>query len=144
MSPFLDLPENGSLENEFSVVNRLAQAGFRIESAAFTITWRQIAEAIAETLIENGIDPQRLDDDLLTGMALDSHNALDDDAILAWRDIVRSKVISNPEIEPFLQLPDIEDDEGPLIEYYEYATRLGDETYYWVDGGTSADFFDDF
>ena len=125
MSPLIDLQENGSFDNESSVVNRLAQAGFNIESAAFTITWWQIAEEIAETLMENGIEPHRLDNDLLTGLARDAQKALDDDLILAWRNVVCSKVISNPEIEPFLPLPDIEDDEGLLTEEYENANSSG-------------------
>jgi hypothetical protein len=44
----------------------------------------------------------------------------------------------------FLEPPDMEDDEGPLTELYENATRLGDDEAYWPDGGASADFFDDF
>ena len=144
MSSFLEPLENGSRDKESSGVNRLAQAGFTTDSPAFTITWGEIAEEIAETLVEIGLDPDQLDVDLLNGMAREAQKALNDDEILSWREIVRAKIIFIPEIEPFLHLPDIEDDEGPLTEAYENATRLGDEDYYWVDGGASADFFDDF
>lgn len=144
MSPFLDLPEKGGHNNGSEFLGRLAHTGICTETVAVTITWGEIVEEIAETLVVIGLDPDQLDVDLLNGIAREAQKALNDDDILSWREIVRSKIISMPEIEPFLHLPDIEDDEGPLTEAYENATRLGDEDYYWVDGGASADFFDDF
>jgi hypothetical protein len=144
MSPILDLPEKGGQINASEFPGRLGHTGICSETAALTITWGEIAEEIAETLVVIGLDPDQLDVDLLNGMAREAQKALNDDEILSWREIVRSKIISMPEIEPFLHLPDIEDDEGPLTEAYENATQLGDEDYYWVDGGASADFFADF
>ena len=64
---------------------------------------------------------------------------LDNEEILHWREIARIRITILDGVFPENQEPD----EGVLVEQFENATRLGDEEGYWVDGGASADFFDD-
>ncbi len=132
------------LETGFEVSKILAQAGYGMEAPAFVITWGQVAEVLAHTLADYGLTPDRLDESLLIDLVQDAQKALQNDDVLSWRDILRANATSNPGIMAFLEPPDMEDDEGPLTELYENATRLGDDEAYWPDGGASADFFDDF
>lgn len=132
------------LETGFEVFKILAQAGFGMEAPAFVITWGQVAEVLAHTLADYGLTPDRLDESLLIDLVQDAQKALQNDDVLSWRDILRANATSNPGIMAFFEPPDMEDDEGPLTELYENATRLGDDETYWPDGGASADFFDDF
>lgn len=132
------------LETGFEVSKILAQAGFGMEAPAFVITWGQVAEVLAHTLADYGLTPDRLDKSLLIDLVQDAQKALENDDVLSWRDILRANATSNPGIMAFLEPPDMEDDEGPLTELYENATRLGDDEAYWPDSGASADFFDDF
>lgn len=132
------------LETGFEVSKILAQAGYRMEAPAFVITWGQVAEVLAHTLADYGLTPDRLDESLLIDLVQDAQKALQNDDVLSWRDILRANATSNPGITAFLEPPDMEDDEGPLTELYENATRLGDDEAYWPDSGASADFFDDF
>ena len=131
------------LETGFEVSKILAQAGYGMEAPAFVITWGQVAEVLAHTLADYGLTPDRLDESLLIDLVQDAQKALQNDDVLSWRDILRANATSNPGIMAFLEPPDMEDDEGPLTELYENATRLGDDEAYWPDGGASADFFDD-
>jgi hypothetical protein len=132
------------LETGFEVSKILAQAGYGMEAPAFVITWGQVAEVLAHTLADYGLTPDRLDESLIIDLVKDAQKALENDDVLSWRDILRANATSNPGIMAFLEPPDMEDDEGPLTELYENATRLGDDEAYWPDGGASADFFDDF
>lgn len=131
------------LETGFEVSKILAQAGYGMEAPAFVITWGQVAEVLAHTLADYGLPPDRLDESLIIDLVQDAQKALENDDVLSWRDILRANATSNPGIMAFLEPPDMEDDEGPLTELYENATRLGDDEAYWPDGGASADFFDD-
>lgn len=132
------------LETGFEVSKILAQAGYGMEAPAFVITWGQVAEVLAHTLADYGLTPDRLDESLLIDLVQDAQKELENDDVFSWRDIFRANATSNPGIMAFLEPPDMEDDEGPLTELYENATRLGDDEAYWPDGGASADFFDDF
>ena len=132
------------LETGFEVSKILAQAGYGMEAPALVITWGQVAEVLAHTLADYGLPPDRLDESLIIDLVQDAQKALENDDVLSWRDILRANATSNPGIMAFLEPPDMEDDEGPLTELYENATRLGDDEAYWPDGGASADFFDDF
>lgn len=132
------------LETGFEVSKILAQAGYGMEAPAFVITWGQVAEVLAHTLADYGLPPDRLDESLIIDLVQDAQKALENDDVLSWRNILRANATSNSGIMAFLEPPDMEDDEGPLTELYENATRLGDDEAYWPDGGASADFFDDF
>jgi hypothetical protein len=132
------------LETGFEVSKILAHAGYQMEAPAFVITWGQVAEVLAHTLADHGLTSDRLDESMLLDLVQGAQKALENDDVLSWRDILRLYTTSDPEIMAFLELPDMEDDEGPLTELYENATRLGDDEAYWPDGGASADFFDDF
>ena len=58
---------------------------------------------------------------------------------MSWREIFHVRLTNLDNVFPESQEPD----EGLFTEQFENATRLGDEEGYWVDGGASADFFDD-
>jgi hypothetical protein len=132
------------LEAGFEVSKILAHAGYRMEAPAFVITWGQLAQALARTLADHGLPPDRLDETMLLDLVQGARKALENDDALSWREIVRLSAASSPELQSMVQGPEMEDDEGPLTEAYENATRLGDDEGYWVDGGASADLFDEF
>lgn len=132
------------LEAGFEVSNILAHAGYKMDAPAFVITWGQVAEVLAQTLADHGLPPDRLEENHLIDLVQDAQKALQNDDIFSWRDILRTFTTSDPDIMGLLEPPDMEDDEGPLTEQFENATRLGDDEGYWIDGGESADFFDDF
>ncbi len=132
------------LETGFEVSKILAHAGYRMEAPAFVITWGQVAEVLAHTLADHGLTSDRLEESMLLDLVQGAQKALENDDVLSWRDILRANATSNSGIMAFLESPDMEDDEGPLTELYENATRLGDEEAYWPDGGASAYFFDDY
>jgi hypothetical protein len=131
------------LEMGFEVSKILAQAGYRMEAPAFAITWGQAAEILAHTLADHGLTPDRLDESMLLDLVQGSQKALENDEVYSWGNVLRLYITSDPGVLALLELPDMEEDEGPLTEQFENATRLGDEEGYWVDSGASADFFDD-
>ena len=139
------------LETGFEVSKIMAHAGYRMDAPAFVITWGQVAETLAYALADHGLTPDRLDEEQLLDLAQAARKVLVDDKMLSWRDNLRMGFTTAPGIADLLEpdlavgpMPDIEDDEGPLTELYENATRLGDDESYWVDGGASVDLFDDF
>ena len=132
------------LEAGFEVSKILAHAGYRMEAPAFVITWGQVAEVLAQTLADYGLPPDRLGETQLIDMVQGAQKALQNDDVFSWRDILRIYTTSDPDIMGLLEPPEMGDDEGPLTEQFENATRLGDDEGYWIDGGESADFFDDF
>jgi len=132
------------LEAGFEVSKILAHAGYKMDAPAFVITWGQVAEVLAQTLADHGLPPDRLEENQLIDLVQGAQKALQNDDVFSWRDILRTFTTSDPDIMGLLEPPDMEDDEGPLTEQFENATRLGDDEGYWIDGGESADFFDDF
>jgi hypothetical protein len=126
----------------FEVSKVLAQAGFQMDVPAFTITWGGIAEEIAHTLADHGYTLDQLSEDLLVDLAKGVQEVFQNDDILFWRDAVRAFVLSQPIFSGNANPSDEADDEGPLTEQFENATRLGDDEAYWVDGGQSADLFE--
>ena len=123
----------------FEVAKRLAHTGYYMEMPAHIITWGQIAKELSHVLVDHGIEPDEVTDDTLTDLIEEVKKTLNNEDILHWREIIRIRLISLEGVFPESQEPD----EGVLTEQYENATRLGDEEGYWVDGGASADFFDD-
>jgi hypothetical protein len=132
------------METGFEVSKNLAQAGFSLDQPAFSITWGQIAEEIAHTLTDYGLPPDRLDEELLIDLAQGIQKVLQNDDVLSWRNSVRTLVSEHPILMVFNSPMDDQDDEGPLTEQYENASRLGDDEGLWPDGGASADLFDEF
>jgi len=137
------LQKQKDLDLGFEVSKILAQAGYRMEAPAFRITWGQVAESLAHVLAEYGLTPDRIEEALLLDLAQGGQKSLEDERALFLCDVLCLRFASTPGIAGLLEPPDIEDDEGPLTEAYENATRLGDDEGYWVDGGASADLFDE-
>lgn len=132
------------LESGFEVSKILAHAGFSMEKPAFSITWGQIAEEIAQTLSDHGFPPDRLEEDFLIDLAQGIQKVLQNDDVLFWRYSVRAYTMEQPTFMAFMSSSNEEDDEGSLTEQYENVIRLGDDEAYWPDGGASADLFDEF
>ena len=132
------------LESGFEVSKILAHAGFSMEKPAFSITWGQIAEEIAQTLSDHGLPPDRLEEDFLIDLAQGIQKVLQNDDVLFWRYSVRAYTMEQPTFMAFMSSSNEEDDEGSLTEQYENVIRLGDDEAYWPDGGASADLFDEF
>ena len=148
------------METGFQVSRLLVQTGFSMDQPAFSITWGQIAEEIAHTLADYGLPPDRLREsragqggdsqngagveELLIDLAQGIQKVLQNDDVLFWRNSVRTLVSEHPILMAFNSPMDDQDDEGPLTEQYENASRLGDDEGLWPDGGASADLFDEF
>lgn len=135
---------NETLELGFEISKLLAHSGYPADAPAFSITWGQIAEAIAQDVIAHNLAQHKLTEETVVILADTIRRDLLQMDSRIWQEIVLDRVMTNQAINPALWEPDYEPDEGPLVEMYENATRLGDDEAYWVDGGESADFFDDF
>jgi hypothetical protein len=133
---------NETVELSFEVSKLLAHSGYPADAPAFSITWGQIAEAIAQTLLSHNLPMDQITEETVVVLADTIRRDLLQLDPLNWREVVLDRVMTNRAINPALWEPDYEPDEGPLVEQYENATRLGDDESFWVDGGESADFFD--
>ncbi len=69
MDPVTRLQHLEYLESGFEVSKQLAHAGYRMNAPALVVTWGQVAEAIAQTLSDYGIPPDRLDEGIFTEIA---------------------------------------------------------------------------
>jgi len=134
---------NETLELGFEIAKYLAHNGYPSDAPAFTVTWGQIAEAVAQTVLAHNLPFSQFTEETVVILADKIQHDLKDLDPLNWREIVLDRVMTSREINPALWEPEYEPDEGPLTEMYENATRLGDEEAYWVDAGESAG-FDDF
>ena len=141
-----------SVELSFEIAKLLAHNGYPSDAPAFTVTWGQIAEAVAQTVLAHNLPTGQLTEETVVILADKIQHDLKELDSLNWRKIMLDRVmtpicssmgVTSREINPALWEPDYEPDEGPLTEMYENATRLGDEEAYWVDAGESAG-FDDF
>jgi hypothetical protein len=135
---------NETLELGFEISKLLVHSGYPADAPAFSITWGQIAEAIAQDVIAHNLAQHQLSEETVVVLAGKIQQDLKQIDTRVWQEIVLDRVMTNQAINPALWEPDYEPDEGPLVEQYENATRLGDDEAFWVDGGESADFFDDF
>jgi len=134
---------NENLELGFEISKLLAHNGYPADAPAFAVTWGQIAEAIAQTVLAHNLPTDTLTEETVVILADTIRRDLLEIDPLNWREIVLDRVMTCRAINPALWEPDYEPDEGPLVEQYENATRLGDDESYWVDGGESAGFFDE-
>ena len=134
---------NETSELGFEIAKYLAHNSYPSDATAFAVTWGQIAEAVAQTVLAHNLPTSQLTEETVVILADKIQRDLKDLDPLNWREIVLDRVMTSWEINPALWEPDYEPDEGPLTEMYENATRLGDEEAYWVDAGESAG-FDDF
>ena len=134
--------DQADLEAGFEIAKILAQAGMMPDAPAYIITWGRLTEALARTLNEYGIPACELEEAALLNLVQAALNAFETDDVLSWREILRLLAILDPTVTGFLVEP-TSDDEGPLTEAYENATRTGDEEGYYIDGGTSADLFEE-
>jgi len=134
---------NETLELGFEIAKYLAHNGYPSDAPAFTVTWGQIADAVAQTVLAHNLPSGQLTEETVVILADKIQRDLKELDPLNLREIVLDRVMTSWEINPALWEPDYEPDEGPLTEMYENATRLGDEEAYWVDAGESAG-FDDF
>lgn len=139
MDQILAYQKEKYLNVSFEVTRRLTHGGYNMETPAHMITWGQIAKELSHVLVDHGIEPDEVTDETLIDLVEEIKETLNNEDILHWREIIRIRITSLESIFPESQEPD----EGALTEQYENATRLGDEDGYWVDGGASADFFDD-
>ncbi|WP_322509187.1 hypothetical protein [Anaerolinea sp.] len=134
---------NESLELGFEVSKLLAHSGYQADAPAFSITWGQIAEEIARIVIAHNLPSGQLTKETVVVLADDIRRDIQHLDPLNWREVVLDRVMTCRAINPALWEPEYEPDEGPLVEQYENATRLGDDESFWVDGGESADFFEE-
>lgn len=134
---------NETLELGFEVSKLLAHSGYPADAPAFSITWGQIAEEIARIVTAHNLPSGQLIEETVVTLADDIRRDILKLDPLNWREVVLDRVMTCRAINPALWEPEYEPDEGPLVEQYENATRLGDDESFWVDGGESADFFDE-
>jgi hypothetical protein len=134
---------NETVELAFEISKLLAHNGYPVDAPAFSVTWGQLAELIAQIVLSHNLAADQLTEETI----VDLTNAVRQDLFQMdpkdWHEIVLDRVMTNQAINPALWEPDNEPDEGPLTEQYENATRLGDDDAFWVDAGASADLFED-
>ena len=107
------------LETGFEVSKILVHAGYKMDQPAISITWGQIAEEIAHTLVDYGLPLDRLEEDFMIDLAEGIQKVLQNDDVLFWRNCVHAYTTDQPTLRALLSLPEDEDDEGPLTEQYE-------------------------
>ena len=144
MDPLPTLTQLEYMEAGFVVSKILAQAGFSMEKPAFSITWGQVAEQIAQTLADHGLCPDRFSEDFLIDLAQSIQKVLQNEDVLLWRSSIHTLTTEHPTFLSLMSSTNEEDGEGPLTEQFENTTRVGDDEAYWTDGGSSADPFDEF
>ena len=144
MEPLPTLKHLETMETGFEVSKILAQAGFSMEKPAFSITWGQVAEQITQTLADHGLCPDRFSEDFLIDLAQSVQKVLQNEDVLFWRSSIHTLTTEHPTFLAFMSSTNDEEDEGPLTEHFENATRVGYDDAYWPDGGASADLFDEF
>lgn len=134
---------NETVELAFEISKLLAHNSYPADAPAFSVTWGQLAELIAQIVLSHNLAADQLTEETIVDLA----NAVRQDLLQMdpkdWHEIVLDRVMTNQAINPALWEPDTEPDEGPLTEQYENATRLGDDDAFWVDAGASADLFED-
>jgi hypothetical protein len=133
-----------NLKLAFEVSKLLAHNGYPEDAPAFAITWGQVAEAIAQSVLAHNLPTEPLTGDTVLTLPGAIQADLAGLNIFPWPDVILDRVMTSPALNPALWDFGQEPDEGPLTEAYENATRLGDDESYWVDAGASADLFDDF
>ena len=144
MEPLPTLKHLEYMETGFEVSKILAQAGFSMEKPAFSITWGQVAEQIAQTLADHGLCPDRFREEFLIDLAQSVQKVLQNEDVLLWRSSIHTLTTEHPTFLSLVSLSNDEEDEGPLTEHFENARRVGNDEAHWVDGGASADLFDEF
>jgi hypothetical protein len=77
------------MEYGFEVSKILVQAGYLMDEPAFQITWGQIAEEIAHTLADHGIEMDLIGEKKVLEMVVESADVLKNEDVLFWRESVR-------------------------------------------------------
>ena len=90
-------------ETSTELFRRLLQAGYPLEAPACVITWGQIAAVLAETLVDHGLPPDRLDDALLLEL-IQSVQQVD---LSGWNKWMRSQISAAPGLVALLDLTDL-------------------------------------
>ena len=91
------------VETSTELFRRLLQAGYSLEAPACVITWGQIATVLAETLVDHGLPPDRLDDALLLEL-VQSVQQID---LSCWNEWMRSQISAAPGLVALLDLTDL-------------------------------------
>ena len=106
---------------------RAALLGIDPSETIYRLKWADVLDVLAEMLAEENVDPDEISDGELTELlaggqeaaeTLPWHNTLSIGVDDAW-----SKIRPKPANQ--------EDDEGPLVEQHENASRLGDDD--WLE-----------
>lgn len=137
------LQENYLLdETRLALVRRLAQFKYDLEETIFSILWANVSDQLSEVLVRHNISVEQLDQPMIHHLMGQAADAIKNGEVLPWKLVMQEALEEAlPEewrVEPDL---DIEPDEGPLVEQFENATRLGDDEAYF--GGYNDDFFGD-
>jgi hypothetical protein len=121
-----------------ALVERLRQLGYEPDSAAFGITWGELALTLVDVLFETGRSVATLPSECLVDCMQKALKALQNHDTLPWQwtaQIVMSDVIAPAAVPE-------SDDEGPLTEEYENWSRIEDG---WLDAAFEERFeIDDF
>lgn len=91
------------METSMELFRRLLGAGYHLEAPACVITWGQIAAVLAETLVDHGLPPDRLDNALLFEL-VQSLQQVDPIDLNEW---IRSRITTAPGLVALFHLPDL-------------------------------------
>lgn len=70
------LQEFEYMEAGFEVSKILVQAGYILDTPAFSITWGQIAEEVANTLADHGLPMDRLEEEKILNLVGESADVM--------------------------------------------------------------------
>lgn len=134
-----------ALETNLDVAKVLVSSGLSLEAIpARSVNWAKIAEVIGDELYVHGITVDRIPDQTILDLAQQIAEKIQTNAgdwvTLAYQVIYDNPIadlLSENQMLVLFADPDT-DDEGPMAEQYENATRSLDDEGYWPDGGSSA------
>jgi hypothetical protein len=122
----------------YEVSKVFVSMGLHIEEPIFNVTWGQVAKIIGDLCTDKGLPIDRLDENELYDLAQQIKDALNSTDVLSWDKAIQDTALSHPALSQFLNDELNNDDEGPLTEQFENATRTMDDEGFWPDGGASA------
>lgn len=135
-----------ALETNLDVAKLLVSSGLSLEDiSARSVTWAQIGEVIGDELYVHGITIDRIPDKTIVDLAHQIAERLKETNENEWVTLAYQVIYDNPIADLLSENQMLglfadpnNDDEGPMTEQYENATRSLDDEGYWPDGGSSA------
>jgi hypothetical protein len=89
------------IEAGFEVSKILVPAGYVLDKPAFSINWGQFAEEVAHSLADHGLPVDRLDENKILDLIVESAEVLKNEDVLPWRESIRMTVLEDLQVDTF-------------------------------------------